>query len=97
METLQKTNLFWDVDREKLDPKKYGEFIIQRILEKGDLDDLGWAKKIYGEKKMEKVFCQNQNKLDKKSVNFWQNYFNLEKSKCIQKLSIKRLSAFFAR
>ncbi|MFA6159463.1 MAG: hypothetical protein WC678_00015 [Parcubacteria group bacterium] len=97
METLQKVGLFWDIDRKKLNPKKYKKFIIQRILEKGDLDDLCWAKNFYGKKELEEVFCQKQDKLDKKSVNFWQGYFNLKKSTCIQKLSIKKLSAFFTR
>jgi hypothetical protein len=97
METLQKASLFWDIDKDKLDPKKYKEFIIQRILEKGDLDDLRWAKEEYGKKELERVFCHFQDKMDKKSINFWQFYFNLNNSICIQKPLIKKLSAFFSR
>ena len=31
--------LFWDVDREEIDDSRYRRFIIQRVLERGTLDD----------------------------------------------------------
>ena len=97
METLQKNSLFWDVDKKKLDPEISKEFIVRRILDRGDLEDLHWAEKFYGKKNLKKIFCQFQNKFDKKSINFWQFYFNLDNSICTQKPLIKKLSAFFLR
>lgn len=32
-------SLFWDVDRETLDDSRYRRFIIQRVLERGTLED----------------------------------------------------------
>ena len=32
-------NLFWDVDRETLDAEQHCRFIIQRVLERGTLED----------------------------------------------------------
>jgi Family of unknown function (DUF6922) len=45
MKTLYKKSLFWDVDTEKLSAEKDWFFIIERVLEFGDVDDLLWMKK----------------------------------------------------
>ncbi|MEW6584694.1 MAG: hypothetical protein AB1442_03675, partial [Nitrospirota bacterium] len=42
--TLNKKSLFWDVETALLSPKKDWFFIIERILEFGDIDDLKWMK-----------------------------------------------------
>lgn len=47
-----KKSLFWDVDREKLSDKKDWFFIIERILEFGDIDDLLWIKNIFSKDKI---------------------------------------------
>jgi hypothetical protein len=44
METLRKKSLFWDVDAESLSTESHWFFIIERILEFGDIDDLRWLK-----------------------------------------------------
>jgi len=45
METLHKKSLFWDVEPDRLSPESDWFFIIERILEFGDIDDLRWMKK----------------------------------------------------
>jgi hypothetical protein len=45
METLHKKSLFGDVDTALLSPESDWFFIIERILEFGDIDDLKWMKK----------------------------------------------------
>lgn len=97
METLRKINLFWDIDQSKLDPDKYGSFVVRRILEKGDLDDLKWAVQFYGRDFVAGVFQKNFTKLDAKSSNFWCLYFNLNASQCIRKQSTKEQSPFWQR
>jgi hypothetical protein len=47
VETLKKQSLFWDVDREKLSSDEDWFFIIERILEFGDIDDLFWMKRTF--------------------------------------------------
>ena len=97
METLKKANLFWDIDQESLDPKRYGVFIVKRILEKGDVDDIRWAVELYGEGFVKDVFQKNIAKFDARSNNFWRLYFNINKSQCIQKQSAKKRSPFWQR
>ncbi|MEA2065243.1 MAG: hypothetical protein U9O66_03035 [Patescibacteria group bacterium] len=96
MKTLNKQNLFWDVQLKNLNPKKYKKFIIERILLRGDLDDFKWAVFFYGKDKIKEIFLKSK-KFDFKSQNFWCFYFNLDKSKCIRKQSIKKQSAFWKR
>lgn len=97
METLKKMNLFWDIDQNELDPDKHGIFIVKRILEKGDVDDIGWAMKLYGREFVADVFQKNIGKFDFKSNNFWCFYFNINKSQCIRKQSMKKQSPFWQR
>lgn len=97
METLKKLNLFWDVNQDELNPDKHGIFIVKRILEKGNLDDIGWAMKLYGREFVADVFQKNIGKFDSRSGNFWRLYFNLNKSQCILKQSVKKQSPFWQR
>jgi hypothetical protein len=55
VETLYKISLFGDVDTGKLSPKKDWFFIIERILEFGDIDDLLWMKKNFTAKQIEET------------------------------------------
>jgi hypothetical protein len=52
VEPLKKQSLFWDVDRKKLSVDKDWFFIIERILEFGDIDDLFWMKQIFPQDKI---------------------------------------------
>ncbi|NWF76292.1 MAG: hypothetical protein HXY53_06975 [Nitrospirae bacterium] len=47
METLHKKTLFWDVDTEKLSSENDWFFIIERILEYGDIDDFLWMRNFF--------------------------------------------------
>jgi hypothetical protein len=91
METLQKTSLFWDVI--DINPQKHAQFIIERILAYGDEADFNWAIDFYGKEKVKDYFLKSKT-LDKKSLSFWCQYFNLNKEKCIQKQSTQKQSAF---
>lgn len=41
-------NLFWDADPSDLDLAKHKKYIVQRVLERGTIDDLRFAFKTYG-------------------------------------------------
>ena len=75
LKTLQKQYLFWDIDIKTIDPIKHKSFIIERILERGDLDDFKWIIDFYGKKLVKKIFLEKQTNLNKKSQNFLVNYF----------------------
>ncbi len=97
MKTLEKISLFWDVDQASLDLDKHQSFVVGRILEKGDIDDIVWASSYYGHKFVKEIFQKKINTLDLKSNNFWCLYFNLNKSECIRKQSIQKQSPFWQR
>jgi hypothetical protein len=96
METLKKQHLFWDVNLKEIDLQKSRRFIIERILSRGDLEDLKWASDFYGKELIKNVLINNKS-LDAKSQNFWCLYFNVDKSKCIHNQLIKKQSVFWRR
>jgi len=62
-------HLFWDVDRNKLDFEKNKQFIIERILDYGLINDWNIIYNYYGIKKIAKISTKLRN-LDKKSISF---------------------------
>jgi len=93
MKPLNKA-FFWDV--KKVNFKENESFVIDRILNFGDVQDFKWAIEFYGEKKIRESI-KNSRALDAKPFNFWTNYFNINKSQCIRNLSTKKQSAFWKR
>lgn len=94
MESLKKKSIFWDVDA--VDVAKNEKFIIQRILNFGDADDFRWAMQTYGAEKIRKGVLESR-ALSGKSLSFWCQYFNIDSSQCISKLSQKTQNAFWRR
>lgn len=96
MQTLKKVNLFWDVDYATLDVAKHRRFILERILTRGDIDDLAWARETYGDKELKDAVCSSRS-LDVRSLNFWQLYFSLSPTVCTPRSSQRTQSAFWAK
>lgn len=69
MESLYKRSLFWDVDCEKLSIEKDWFFIIERILEFGDIDDFFWMKKAFPEEKIKETIKKSRI-LSKKTISY---------------------------
>ena len=44
--------IFWDVDLEKIDYQKTTTFIIQRVFERVDVDDIRNGRRYYGDEKV---------------------------------------------
>jgi hypothetical protein len=95
MKTIEKQSLFWDVNLDEIDEKKHRDFIVQRILMLGDVDDLKWATDAYGAEIIRDIFQKSYQKMDFKSRNFWCFYFNLEKEKCNQMQSTNKRGMFW--
>ena len=47
--------IFWDVDAEKLDYEKKASFIIERVFERGDVEDIRMCRRFYGDEKIGEV------------------------------------------
>ncbi|MBI2967888.1 MAG: hypothetical protein HYY40_08755 [Bacteroidetes bacterium] len=48
-------HLFWDVDYDKLDWEKYASWVIVRVFERGDVDDIRQCRRHYGDEKIKKA------------------------------------------
>lgn len=44
--------IFWDVDFEKIDYDSKANFVIERVFERGDVDDIRNCRRYYGDKKV---------------------------------------------
>lgn len=44
--------IFWDIRFEELDYEKYANFIIERVFERGDVDDIRQVRRFYGDEKV---------------------------------------------
>lgn len=44
--------IFWDVDFEKLDYDRKANFIIERVFERGDVEDIRNCRRYYGDEKV---------------------------------------------
>lgn len=44
--------IFWDVDFDKLDYDKRANFIIERVFERGDVEDIRQCRRYYGDSKI---------------------------------------------
>jgi DNA-binding transcriptional regulator YiaG len=64
--------LFWDTDTHKLDLVRHTDYIITRVLEKGDLEDWNWLRWTYGAERIARVAKENR-KLNRQTVHLWQN------------------------
>jgi len=47
--------IFWDVDFEKLDYDLRSNFVIERVFERGDVDDIRQCRRYYGDEKVEEA------------------------------------------
>lgn len=47
--------IFWDVNFEIIDYDKKGSFVIERVFERGDVDDIRQCRRYYGDEKIAEV------------------------------------------
>ncbi len=64
-------SLFWDTDPKKIDKKKNARYIIERILEFGDLSEARWLFKEYSKSKTKEVMNLPRAQISKKSKSLW--------------------------
>ena len=52
--------IFWDVDSEKLDFEKKASFIIERVFERGDVEDIRMCRRFYGDEKISEILLNTR-------------------------------------
>lgn len=73
-------HLFWDVNRDSVNPEAHWQFIIPRIMDRGTLDDVKAAWNYYGEEKIRDALL-NAAALHKKTIAFFACQFNLPRER----------------
>ena len=63
--------LFWDVDPKKIDKKKHARYIIERVLEFGHGDEVGWVFKHYPKRVIKKTLNLPRVQLNPRSKALW--------------------------
>jgi hypothetical protein len=69
--------LFWDARLEDIHMRRNARYIIERILDMGNLDGVNWLQRIYPVQKIIEVLTSCRS-LNQKSRNFWRLWFDLE-------------------
>lgn len=69
--------LFWDTSLNNIQIKKNARYIMERVLEFGGLDALGWLQRVYRTEDIIDVLYLSR-ALSEKSRNFWLIWFGLE-------------------
>lgn len=76
---------FWDIDFKKLDPEKHPEYVIERILELGDVRAVRWVLKNFDRKLIKKTIMTRRG-LSPKTATFWSLILGIDKKNivCLQ-------------
>lgn len=54
------SHLFWDVDIELLDLDKRFRYVIERVFERGDVEDIRICRRYYGDEKVKEVLLNTK-------------------------------------
>lgn len=52
--------IFWDVDYEKIDYDAKANFVIERVFERGDVDDIRQCRRYYGDEKVSEALLNTK-------------------------------------
>lgn len=68
--------LFWDTNPDTIQLRKHASYVIERVLEFGDLDALSWLQKIYPTQRIIDVLLTSR-AITAKSRGFWTIWFGV--------------------
>lgn len=87
--------LFWDVDPKTIDASRHARYVIERILDLGNLHDVQWLRGRYPEEKIKDVVCTSR-RLHKKSANFWRLIYRipLTQIRCLHPASRRKQKTY---
>ena len=55
MKLLKDKKLFWESDLSTLNPEKHKQYIIERVFERGDVEDIRQCRRYYGDEKIREI------------------------------------------
>lgn len=71
---------FWDADPNQIRVKTHSRYIIERVLELGDMDAFLWLQKVYNGGTIVSVLEESR-KISPKSKNFWRLWYGIENAR----------------
>lgn len=77
---------FWDTNFNTLNPQKYPQFVLKRLLDHGNTTAVRWALKHYSKQDIKNLLLTTKD-LTRKSANYWAKVFNIKNQQvlCLQK------------
>lgn len=73
-------SLFWDIDTKNLEPSTNSHFIIKRVLDRGNTENVNWLLNSFNDKEIIETISTSRD-LTQKTANFWADIYNLDKTK----------------
>lgn len=70
------SSLFWDTNVDNFDPTAYPRYTIERILERGEDEDVAWLLRVFTREQIQEVL-RTDRRLSPRSANFWALVFNV--------------------
>jgi hypothetical protein len=70
--------VLWDVDTEELDLQKHWFFVIERIMDYGNENDVQWMLGTFSKEQLIEVVKKSRN-LNRKTANFWALWFGIDR------------------
>jgi len=70
---------FWDCDFAELSLEQYSKFITERVLTYGNMRDIKWLFSNLPSGLIQEIVLTSR-RLDRKTANFWKQYFREEKN-----------------
>ncbi len=64
-------SLFWDVDPKTIDPEKHSRYIIERILDLGEPEEVNWLFRRYPKTEIKRVMNLPRSQVQIKSKALW--------------------------
>ncbi len=68
--------LFWDVRKDDVDIDRHRSYIIRRIMDFGNMDDVKWMLETYSQDQIVEVVRRSKG-LSRKSARFWSAYYDI--------------------
>lgn len=72
--------IFWDTDFSKIDYDKSWQSVIERVFDRGDIDDIIQVRRYYGDKKIIEALTSAKYLFDE-TINFCAGIFDIPKEK----------------
>lgn len=70
--------LFWDTDFSRLDPLLHKDYILSRILDRGNMEAVQWMQDQYSKRRILTHIEKYKLKMAAKSINYWAFIYNKE-------------------